>query len=240
MIYTLSYKIEDGTTVTKTFEDEDEIKTKMTISSFIQNNNIKDFYINEAKQSSPTIICISGKAQNGKDTSASIFKIELEKLGKKVLVIHYADYLKFICTNYFMWDGKKDETGRALLQKVGTDIVRKKVPDFWVDSLISVINLFPGEWDYIIIPDTRFPNEINKLKSNLFKTIHVRVKRKNFNSPLTKEQQSHPSETALDETKYDYLITNVSAEPEGTPIGQTEMDNLTAQINKIIQEIIKK
>lgn len=240
MIYTLSYKIEDGTTVTKTFEDEDEIKTKMTISSFIQNNNIKDFYINGARQPSPTIICISGKAQNGKDTSAAIFKVELEKLGKKVLVAHYADYLKFICTNYFMWDGKKDETGRALLQKVGTDIVRKKVPDFWVDSLISVINLFPGEWDYIIIPDTRFPNEINKLKSNLFKTIHVRVKRKNFNSPLTKEQQSHPSETALDETKYDYLITNVSAEPEGTPIGQAEMDNLTAQINKIIQEIIKK
>ena len=78
------------------------------------------------------------------------------------------------------------------------------------------------------------------MKSNLFKTIHVRVKRENFNSPLTKEQQSHPSETALDETKYDYLITNVSAEPEGTPIGMAEMDNLTAQINKIIQEIIKK
>ena len=75
MIYTLSYKIEDGTTVTKTFEDEDEIKTKMTISSFIQNNNIKDFYVRVIEQSSPTIICISGKAQNGKDTSASIFKI---------------------------------------------------------------------------------------------------------------------------------------------------------------------
>ena len=31
MIYTLSYKIEDGTTVTKTFEDADEIKAKMTM-----------------------------------------------------------------------------------------------------------------------------------------------------------------------------------------------------------------
>lgn len=118
MIYTLSYKIEDGTTVTKTFEDEDEIKTKMTISSFIQNNNIKDFYINGARQSSPTIICISGKAQNGKDTSAAIFKVELEKLGKKVLVAHYADYLKFICTNYFMWNGKKMRPAEPCFKKL--------------------------------------------------------------------------------------------------------------------------
>lgn len=240
MMYTLSYKLNDGNIAVKTFKAADEIEAKMKMLSFIQNNNIEDFFINGTEQPSPTIICISGKAQNGKDTSAAIFKTELEKLNKKVLIVHYADYLKFICTNYFGWDGKKDIAGRALLQKVGTDIVRKKVPDFWVDSFISVINLFPGEWDYIIIPDTRFLNEINKLKSNLFKTIHVRVKRENFNSPLTKEQQMHPSETALDKIKYNYLITNISAEPGGAPIGTTEINNLTRQIIKIIQEIDKK
>lgn len=240
MVYTLSYKLKDSSTAVKTFEASNEIEAKMKMSSFIQNNNIETFFINGIRQPSPTIICISGKAQNGKDTSAAIFKTELEKLNKKVLIVHYADYLKFICANYFGWNGKKDVEGRALLQKVGTDIVRKKVPDFWVDSFISVINLFPGEWDYIIIPDTRFPNEINKLKSNLFKTIHVRVKRENFNSPLTKEQQMHPSETALDKTKHDYLITNISAEPEGAPIGTTEIGNLTKQIIKIIQEVDEK
>lgn len=238
MIYTLSYKDKDNISITKNFENENIIDAKMQLLSFIQNNNIKNFFINGIDQSAPTIICISGKAQNGKDTSASIFKTELEKLGKKVLIVHYADYLKFICKNYFGWDGIKDEAGRALLQKVGTDVVRKKMPDFWVDSLVSIIKLFPGEWDFIIIPDTRFPNELDKLKSNLFKTIHVRVQRKNFESPLTTKQQMHPSEIALDEEKYDYLITNISAEPKGAPIGITEINNLTTQINKIIEEIL--
>ena len=36
----------------------------------------------------------------------------------------------------------------------------------------------------------------------------LRVVRKNFKSPLTPEQQAHPSETALDDVEPDYYITN--------------------------------
>lgn len=39
-------------------------------------------------------------------------------------------------------------------------------------------------------------------------TIHVRVTRENFASPLTKEQQQHPSETALDGMIPDFYIDN--------------------------------
>jgi len=143
-------------------------------------------------------ICISGKAQNGKDTTANILAEMLRQRGHKVLVAHQADLLKYICKTFFNWNGEKDEYGRSLLQRVGTDVVRKVQPDFWVDFMEQVTSFFPDEWDYIIVPDTRFPNEIEKLKTPTSRVAHIRVIRGNFQSPLTEEQQQHLSETALD------------------------------------------
>ena len=153
------------------------------------------------------VICISGKAQHGKDTTAGILKEFMELDGYKVRIIHYADLLKYICKTYFDWNGEKDDYGRTLLQKVGTDTIRAKDPDYWVDFVASLLKLFPEEWDYVIIPDCRFPNEINIMKAN-FDTLHLRIFRSNFESPLSIEQQNHISETALDKTEPDYAIFN--------------------------------
>ena len=153
-------------------------------------------------------ICISGKAQNGKDTSAEIFKNELVIRGHSVLVIHQADLLKYICKAFFNWNGEKDEAGRTLLQQVGTNVIRKVEPDFWVDFIAKVTGFFKDTWDYIIIPDTRFPNELEKLKADDANVFHVRVIRKDFKSPLTEEQQRHPSETALDGIESDFTLLN--------------------------------
>lgn len=153
-------------------------------------------------------ICISGKAQNGKDTSAEIFKNELIIRGHSVLVIHQADLLKYICKAFFNWNGEKDEAGRTLLQRVGTNVIRKVEPDFWVDFIAKVTGFFKDTWDYIIVPDTRFPNELEKLKANDANIFHVRVIREGFKSPLTEEQQQHPSETALDGIESDFTLIN--------------------------------
>lgn len=153
-------------------------------------------------------ICISGKAQNGKDTSAEIFKNELIIRGHSVLVIHQADLLKYICKAFFNWNGEKDEAGRTLLQQVGTNVIRKVEPDFWVDFIAKVTGFFKDTWDYIIVPDTRFPNELEKLKANDANVFHVRVIREGFKSPLTEEQQQHPSETALDGIESDFTLIN--------------------------------
>lgn len=153
-------------------------------------------------------ICISGKAQNGKDTSAEIFKNELIIRGHSVLVIHQADLLKYICKAFFNWNGEKDEAGRTLLQQVGTNVIRKVEPDFWVDFIAKVTGFFKDTWDYIIVPDTRFPNELEKLKANDANIFHVRVIREGFKSPLTEEQQRHPSETALDGIESDFTLIN--------------------------------
>lgn len=171
------------------------------------------------------ILAISGHAQNGKDTVAGLLRDSLKADGNRVLVAHYADLLKYMCRTFFDWDGNKDEKGRHILQYVGTDIIRKQAPDFWVDFISSVLTYFKENWDYVLIPDTRFPNEIDKLISNGFDVIHIRVVRPNFESPLTEEQQSHPSETALDNVNPDFYIYN-----EGS------MDELKEKINKWIQE----
>ncbi len=155
------------------------------------------------------IICISGKAQHGKDTTATILSAALEDRGNKVLIFHYADLLKYLCRQYFDWNGEKDEAGRTLLQHVGTDVVRAKEPNYWVNFANSFLKLFEHEWDYVLIPDCRFPNEVEVMRSN-FDTIHVRVVRPDFDSPLSDEQKNHPSETALDNYPYDELITNNS------------------------------
>lgn len=154
------------------------------------------------------VICLSGKAQAGKDTSAEIIRKLLLGYGERVLIIHYADLLKFMCKQLFHWDGEKDERGRHLLQYVGTDVVRSQRPDFWVDFIISVLDLFQDEWDYVLIPDTRFPNEIARLRDSGYNVLHLRVMRKACEDCLTEEQRHHPSETALDGVRADYIIEN--------------------------------
>lgn len=154
------------------------------------------------------VVCISGKAQHGKDTTAGMMKTALESMGHTVLIAHYGDLVKYVCRTFFGWNGEKDAYGRSLLQKVGTDIVREQRPNYWVDFVKDMLSMFPNEWDFVLIPDSRFPNEIDGLKQSGFNVIHLRVRRENFESPLTTEQQNHPSETALDHVVPDFLIVN--------------------------------
>lgn len=160
------------------------------------------------------VITISGKAQHGKDTTASFMRDILEENGKCVLITHYADLVKYVCSKFFQWDGTKDEKGRTLLQFVGTDIVRKQKPDYWVDFVCDILELFNGQWDYVLIPDCRFPNEVLKCKERGFNTTHIRVVRPHFDNGLTQEQQNHISETALDEYVPDITLVNDSTLPE--------------------------
>lgn len=153
------------------------------------------------------IYLIGGKAQNGKDTLAGFMKHEFERAGKKVLILHFADYLKYICKNYFGWDGTKSDEGRYILQHVGTDLIRAKKPDFWITAVRELIEVLGEEYDYYLIPDTRFKNELSLNVSGM-ETKTIRVKRLDFISPLTLEQQNHQSEIDLD---YEYFHLRVYA-----------------------------
>lgn len=156
------------------------------------------------------IILISGKMRHGKDTVAQFIK---EEIKGRVLIIHYADYLKFICKQYYGWNGEKDVNGRELLQRFASDIVRTQEPDFWVNTVCHFLHLTEGDWDYVLIPDVRFPNEIfiPKREFGFQNVISLRVDRVGFvPQEATEEQLSHISETALDNFQFDNYIFNTS------------------------------
>lgn len=153
------------------------------------------------------VILISGSARFGKDSTAFMMKELLEKQKKRVLIIHYADNLKLFAKNYFGWSGQKDQKGRELLQWLGTDVIRKNYEDTWVDMVVALLKGIKTLYDYIIIPDVRFPNEIDRMRDN-FDCITVRVIRPNFDNGLTEEQRKHPSETALDNYPMEYELIN--------------------------------
>ena len=161
-------------------------------------------------------ILISGKAGSGKDMTAQFMKEELEKHGKKVLIIKYGDAVKWVLRDYFNWDGKKDAVGRTLLQRVGTDVVRAKHPNFWTAIVVGLLQAFEpySDFDIALVPDARFPNEVDIALRELQNCVVVRIERRNadgsewVNTTLTEEQRKHPSETSLDHYAFDYVIHN--------------------------------
>ena len=160
------------------------------------------------------VILISGKSASGKDQFGKYLYDILDRKDLRVLTIHYADFVKYCCTQYYDWDGNKDVYGRSLLQRIGTDVVRKKFPSYWAECVAKFIAATQDDWDYVLIPDWRFINEYNITKYYNKDCTTVRVNRLNkdgtfFLNPLfTEEQNNHPSECELDDYCCDYTIDN--------------------------------
>lgn len=175
------------------------------------------------------LILLSGKAEHGKTTTAELLKDALEKKGYNVVITRYAYYLKDLAVRYCHWNGIKDEHGRNLLQSLGTDIIRQKLnkPNFHVSRVCEDIEICQDFVNYVIIDDTRFPNEIYypKMMFGDEKVISIRVDRKDYVSSLTKEQQNHISEVALDNFDFDYRIK------------AKDIDDLKIATTRLIQEI---
>lgn len=171
------------------------------------------------------VLCISGKAGSGKDTLANLICENLESKGQCVLITHFADLLKYICEKFFAWDGVKNEESRTLLQYVGTDVIRTKRPDYWGNFVIDVLKLFPNEWDYVLIPDCRFPNEFENFKKNGIDAKLIRITRPDSDSGLTSDQKNHPSEIAMD--KYSYI--------DGFVVNKGTLDDLAHTADKMIK-----
>lgn len=154
------------------------------------------------------VICISGKAGHGKDTAALFLKEQLVLSENSVLIAHFGDLVKYVCKTFFDWNGKKDEAGRELLQTIGTDIVRDEDPDYWVRFIADMLGFFEQAYDYVLIPDARFINEIEYLIKSGFDVTHIRVIRENYISDMPADQQNHISETALDDYVPDVYVYN--------------------------------
>lgn len=104
---------------------------------------------------------------------------------------------------------------RELLQKIGTDALRDNLhQDVWVNALMVDYNPTLN-W---VITDTRFPNEAEAIKKA--GGIIIRIER-----PGVKPVNPHPSETSLENWKFDHVIIN-----EGS------LTDLTKKIKKVLKE----
>ena len=197
-------------------------------------------YLKEKKM---RVVAISGKAESGKDTIAKEIKYLLEEQNYKVMIIHFADVLKFVCRQYFDWDGQKDDYGRSLLQQVGTEMREKNNPNMWVNITKELIRGIGAEFDWVLVPDTRFKEEINML-NEYFDCTSIRVLRQDIDSygvandhinHLTDEQRAHKSECDLDDYKFDYLIIN-NYYINNDDINNTTLKALCSGIIKMINQ----
>jgi|LakMenEpi12Oct12_1017442.scaffolds.fasta_scaffold00003_24 hypothetical protein len=167
------------------------------------------------------------------------------ELWPHVKIYHFADPLKEICTNLFNidtktvygndkqknnkinlnWedmpenhDSKKGRmTAREFMQHFGTNILRKMKDDIWVQATIT--RIFGENSEIAIIPDVRFPNEIEAIKDNGGTVI--RLTRNVFNDP-------HHCESILDKNVYDWSNFDYVIENHGVSV-----KDLTCELNKI-------
>lgn len=173
-------------------------------------------------------ILISGKAGVGKSTLGGLLAQNITNL--TVQVANFADGVKKAGWKYFGWDGKKDDRGRNLLQKIGR-IGREYDEYIWAKNLLKDVdemNLFPP--DVVIVPDWRFPNELNYLEKEGYQIITIKV-----TAPSKEKLKGTPyyndiSETALDSVlEYDYVVDN----------DFTTYEELKAIAKKIVKELFK-
>jgi hypothetical protein len=98
------------------------------------------------------------------------------------------------------WEYAKDQFPevRALLQRVGTDAGRKVLGEnVWVDAVMRDLPQRP-----VVFTDVRFPNEAKAIQDA--GGAVVRITRPGF----TPGPDAHVSETALDDFRFDYHVTN--------------------------------
>ena len=184
------------------------------------------------------VICISGKSGSGKDTLANAMKTVLDSHNVSSTIIHYADPVKLFAITCYNWNGVKDETGRSILQHLGTDVIRNVDENYWVDMIGRFIKDMDTEFKVFLIPDTRFPNEIERLEELGLDVTAIRITRyeddhEYLNPALTDEQHAHPSETSLDKYYcFDYAVANTTLEElQESALGILEDMNLIRKDN---------
>jgi len=149
------------------------------------------------------IIAYIGVIGSGKDYQANEMKKHLESKDRTVKTIKFADALREMIWLLIGWTPKTEEeyekfkkstfsffggefSGREILIRLGTDIMRNYDKNVWVNKMMLKIN--SSTEDYILITDCRFTNEVNCLIDCGAKFIFCNYKSERY------ELKNHSSE----------------------------------------------
>lgn len=164
---------------------------------------------------------LSGKARSGKDTVTQIIKNYYKN--KKVILLHYGFYPKNYVQLITGWSGSDEDKPRDFLNEIAMK-AREVNPNYMVRRMEEDINILKDYADIIIITDARMEEEM-EMPKKFKETVTIRIERPNFESPLTKKQQNHIVENALNNYhKYDYVISN-----------DGDLDDLKTKVERILK-----
>lgn len=172
-----------------------------------------------------TIYLFTGKAQSGKNYVARELNKALTSEHKTVLELSFAYKLKsFISTLFDMSIEEVDKwklneqpftangtTMREILQRFGTDIMRKHVDkDYWIKFVATrIVNT---DYNYYLITDYRFPNELDVIDYiklyDLYNLTDYNVKVVKVINNSTIKSSRHESELLTDVIDADIVIDN--------------------------------
>jgi hypothetical protein len=154
------------------------------------------------------VIGFCGKAGCGKGTVSNIIK----DIYPTVKIFPMAAELKRIATEEFGWDGEKDDKGRKLLQRLGTDCGRMYGGEnFWVDKWQATVDnwrnnnvMWNRPYDPIVIcDDVRFDNEAEHIKSIGGNIVHIVGRAYDMG-----DNNNHASEKGINCDLIDYTLCN--------------------------------
>ena len=70
------------------------------------------------------VFLLHARAQSGKNTCANLMKEYYEQKGKRVIIIAFADYVKFTLEKYYNITDFKTPEGRTRIQHYATQQIR--------------------------------------------------------------------------------------------------------------------
>lgn len=151
------------------------------------------------------IIGLTGYAQSGKDTVASILveqygftRVAFADKIREFLYETGPDYLRYLVDEVGWEKAKQNKTVREMLQNTGVGARKVFGDNFWVHQAMgSIASAYPN----IVVTDVRFLNEANTLRENggqIWRITRLGVSAVN----------SHISESQLDNYNVDQTFLN--------------------------------
>ncbi len=154
------------------------------------------------------IFLVAGKAGSGKGEVARLIKEYYIYKLETCAITEYSKYLKQFAKELTDWDGNPNTKPRSYLQKLG-DEIRSIDEKYFVNNMLDDIKIYEKVVNNLVISDVRMPMEIEDIKLNYDQVYAIYVENQFSSSSLTIEEQTHITETALEDyQEFDYILAN--------------------------------